>query len=133
MMETIDKVALAPIIDRKVLFVRSRGQDLFYTLGGKREGKESDFEAARREVGQEVGVEIDAKTFKYFATFTSQAHGKPDGVMVRLTCYLVSLIGTPQPASEIEELAWFTSRDEARTTETGRSVLAWLKENDLID
>ena len=53
--------------------------------------------------------------------------------MVEVTCYQAECIGEPDPAGEIEELAWFASTDRERTTATGKLVLDWLKAEDLID
>lgn len=132
-METIDKLTWFCIKDRKVLFVRSRGKDSFYTPGGKREGGETDEQALIREIKEELNVDLVTNSIKYLETFKAQAHGKPEGVLVQLSSYSADFVGSLAPTSEIEELAWFTSNDKDRTSATGILVLHWLKERDWID
>ena len=59
-METkiIDKLAFIYLKDAKVLMARSRGKDIFYIPGGKREGNETDEQALMREVSEELNVAI---------------------------------------------------------------------------
>ncbi|MEK7585562.1 MAG: NUDIX domain-containing protein [Patescibacteria group bacterium] len=132
-MQIIDKLAWLYVKDRKVLFVRSRGKDIFYTVGGKREAGESDEQALIREVREEVGVAVLPQTIKYLNTFTDKAHGKEGEILVKLTCYAADFTGAIAPASEIEELAWLDSRRVEKTSPTGTLVIHWLKEKGLID
>ena len=55
----------------------SSGKDVYYVPGGKRKTGETDQQALRREVKEELGVEILPKTLKYRGTFQAQAHGNP--------------------------------------------------------
>ena len=130
---TIEKSAWLHIQDKKVLFVRTKGKDAFYSPGGKREGDETDEEALVREIDEEVGVQLIPDTVQLAETFTAQAHGKPEGVMVQIKCYWGEFEGELQPTNEIEELAWFTSSDMERTSQTGQLILAWLKEQGYIE
>ncbi len=132
-MNLIDKIAWVCIKNRKVLFVRSKGKDAFYNPGGKREGAESDSEALIREIKEEVSVDLLPATIKYLETFIAQAHGKPAGTRVEIKCWTADFVGDLRPNSEIEELAWLTSNDAARTSPTGQLTLAWLKRKNLID
>jgi 8-oxo-dGTP diphosphatase len=132
-MNPIDKLAWILIRGRKVLYVRSKGKELFYNPGGKRDGSETDEQALTREIKEEVNVDLLPETITYVETFTAQAAGKPEGVMVEIKCYKADYQGTLAPASEIEELAWFTSADMERTSVTGQLILKYLKSNDFID
>lgn len=133
MTRIVDKVAWTPVRNRAVLFARTRGQTLFYTVGGKRKPGETDEEALVREVKEEAGVELLLHTVRYRNTFLGTPHGMPDGTVLKLACYTGETSGAPQPNSEIEELQWFTTADTKRTTETGQAVLKWLAEKGLID
>lgn len=132
-MKIIDKLALLHIKDRKVLFVRSRGKDTFYTVGGKREAGETDEQALTREVKEEINVDLIPTTIKYLTTFEDRAHGKEDEILVKLTCYTANFNGVIIPASEIEELVWLDTKTVMKTTPTGRLVIDWLNKNGLVD
>ena len=144
----IDKLALILISeDRRQLVARSKGKTVFYTPGGKREGKETDTEALLRECEEELAVHLiqcagtPTASIEQYGTFEAQAYGKPEGTMVRMSCYRVrpsdaerELEGLVRPSSEIEELAWIDSTfDRDRLTVTGVMILDDLKEKGLIN
>lgn len=106
---SIDKLALIEIQDRKVLFARTRGQELSYSVGGKREEGETDIEALAREVREEISVEIVPETATLLHAFVGPAHGKPEGTVLEMKCFTCTYIGEPVPTSEIEELVWLSS------------------------
>ena len=49
-------------------------------------------------------MDVIAETMKPYGVFQAQAFGKPEGTMVRMTCYTASYTGTLTASSEIEEL-----------------------------
>ena len=83
----IDKLAYIFIKDRKVLSTLSKGKDTWYIPGGKRDSNETDEEALIREVKEELTVDLKPATIRHYGTFEAQAHGKPEGTVVRMTCY----------------------------------------------
>ncbi len=133
-MDLIDKLAFIYIKDRKILSTRSKGKDAWYIPGGKREGNESDQQALLREVKEELTVDLKPSTITYLETFKAQAHGKPEGVFVQMTCYTADFTGEIEPSSEIEEIAWLTSdTDPALLSPVDRIIFAYLKDKNLID
>ncbi len=133
-MSFIDKLAWINIKDRKVLSTQSKGKDVWYTPGGKRESGESDHEAITREIKEELSVDLIPETIKYFNTFKAQAHGKPEGVIVQLTCYTAEHKGNLVPAAEIEKLDWLTSDiDPSLLSPVDVIILDYLNKKDLID
>ncbi len=103
----IDKIAFIEIKDRKVLVTLSKGKDKWYIPGGKREEKETDTEVLTREVKEELMVDIDPTTIKLYGVFKAQAHGKPQGTMIRMICYTASYEGQLTPNAEIEKMSYF--------------------------
>lgn len=83
----IDKLAYIHLANRKLLITLSKGKDTWYIPGGKREGSETDEEALIREIKEELSVDLIQQSIKYYGTFEAQAHGKPEGTIVRMTCY----------------------------------------------
>lgn len=129
----LDKLAWTPIKDRAVLFARSRDQELFYTVGGKRELDEDDIAALVREAGEETGVFLLPGSITHLFTFEGPGHGKAEGMTMKMICYTADYRGRLAPHNEVVELAWFTTADMHRTTDLGRTILQWFKDKDLID
>ncbi|MBF6228972.1 NUDIX domain-containing protein [Nocardia abscessus] len=106
MTRIIDKLAWIQIVDGRILSTRTRGKDTYYIPGGKREAGESDWEALRREIEEELSVKLIGSTVKPAGVYEAQAHGQTEGIAVRMTCYTAEYEGELTPASEIEELMW---------------------------
>ncbi|GAB2831839.1 NUDIX domain-containing protein [Actinoallomurus bryophytorum] len=111
MTTTIDKIAWIHLEAGKILSTRSRGKDVYYLPGGKREPGETDIDTLAREIDEELAVTIISATARHLGTFQAQAHGHADGVTVQMTCYTADHHGTPVASSEIEELTWLSYRD----------------------
>ncbi len=131
-MTTTQKVALLDIENREVLFARTKGQTLFYNVGGRVEPGETHEQALIRECKEEMSVDIIPGTLEFVHSFKGERLDKP-GEFIEIHCYNAGYEGEPVPSSEIEELDWFTSNDMQRTTPTGQQILLWLKEQNLID
>lgn len=129
----IDKIALIAIKDRKLLGTLSRGKDTWYIPGGKREEGESDTQTLVREIREELAVEIDPLSLQLFGVFEAQAHGKPKGIMVRITCYQATFMGNPKPSHEIKKIQYFSFEDRHLFSEVNQYTFAELKKRNLID
>ncbi|MFD0687456.1 NUDIX hydrolase [Actinomadura fibrosa] len=116
MTTTIDKVAWIYLHDGEILSTRSRGKDVYYLPGGKREPGETDVETLVREIDEELAVTINPTSAEHMGTFRAQAHGHAHGIVVQMTCYTAEHEGTPVPSSEIEEVVWLAYRDRDRVS-----------------
>ncbi len=105
-MKEIDKIAFIYLKDGKILSTLSKGKDTYYIPGGKREDNETDEETLIRECKEELSIDIKKSTIKYYGTFEAQAHGKAEGIIVKMTCYTADFDGELQPDSEIQEMKW---------------------------
>jgi len=110
-MNIIDKVAYLHLIEGRILSTRSKGKDKYYIPGGKREGNESDLETLYREVKEELSVDIIPESAQLYGIFEAQAHGKAEGVIVRMICYTADFVGQLQADSEIAEIVWLNYKD----------------------
>ena len=128
----IDKLAFIHIVDQKILMSLSRGKDTWYVPGGKREGNETDEEALKREVKEELSVKLLPTTIKKYGVFEAQAHGHPEGVMVRMTCYTSDYEGELLPASEIEKLDFFSWARKSESSVVDHLIFDDLKAKKLI-
>ncbi|NGY61197.1 NUDIX domain-containing protein [Lentzea sp. NEAU-D13] len=126
----IDKVAWVHVVDGRVLVARSHGKDTFYVPGGKREPGESDVETLVREIREELSVDVSGP--ELIGVFEAQAHGRAEGETVRMTCYTATFAGELKPASEIAELAWFTTADADRVSPVTRVIFSHLESSGLL-
>lgn len=124
----IDKIAWIHLNDGKILSTRSRGKDVYYIPGGKREPGESDLDTLVREIDEELAVAIVPATAAHMGTFQSQAHGHADGVMVRMACYTAEFSGSPAAAGEIEEIVWLAYADRDRVSPVDQVIFDHLHE-----
>lgn len=128
----IDKLAYICIKDRKILVTLSKGKNIWYIPGGKRERGESDQEALVREVREELTVDLIPDTIAPYGTFEAQAHGKPPGTIVRMTCYTAACRGSLKPAAEIEKIDFFDYSQKMLTSPVDHLIFDDLKEKGLI-
>ena len=129
----IDKLAFIELRDRKVLETKSKGKDTWYIPGGKREAGESDEATLIREVREELAVDIDPTTLVHYGTFEAQAHGKPEGTVVRMTCYQAKYSGTLTPSAEVDCMEWFDFSKKSLTSPVDHLIFDDLKAKNLID
>lgn len=128
-MAPIDKIAWIRLEDGRILSTRSRGKDVYYIPGGKREPGETDVQALVREIREELDVAIAPGSAAHAGTFQAQAHGHAAGVDVRMTCYTADYQGTLAPSSEVEELAWLTYADRGRVSAVDQVIFDHLHLN----
>jgi 8-oxo-dGTP diphosphatase len=112
----IDKVAWILLSEGRILSTRSRGKDVYYLPGGKREPGETDVDTLVREIAEELSVAIVPATARHLGTFEAQAHGHAGGVLVRMTCYTAAFSGVLTASAEIEEVLWLTYADRPRVS-----------------
>ncbi len=128
----IDKLGWIFLQDSRVLCARSKGKDTYYVPGGKREPGETDAEALIREIEEELSVRLKPDTIAPFGTFEAQAHGKAEGVVVKISCYTAEYEGELTPASEIEEIAWLSYGDRDKISAVTQILFDRLHELNLI-
>lgn len=134
-MKIIKKVALGVFKEGKMLQVRSKKHpEVFFTLGGKLEEGESEIDALKREVKEEVGCEIDESSLKFLKEFEDVAHGK-DEATVNIRMYEGKLIGEPKPSSEIAEIGYFDTNSDKKNLSTiaQRTIFPWLKKHGYVN
>ncbi|HLN18578.1 MAG TPA: NUDIX domain-containing protein [Patescibacteria group bacterium] len=129
----IDKLAWIYIKERKILSTLSKGKDKFYIPGGKRNNGETNQEALAREILEELSINLIPDTVNYFGKFEAQAHGKAEGIIVRMTCYTGEYSGELKADNEIEKIVWLQYNDKVNCSPVDNIIFDYLKEKNLID
>lgn len=98
---------LALVRDGALLVVRKRGTARYMLPGGKYETGESALDCLRRELDEELGVDIGALGLAPLGQFAAPAANEP-GRTVLSSVFRAAWTGetTPAPRSEIEAVAW---------------------------
>lgn len=129
----IKKVAWVHTEDGKVVATRSFGKDRWYLPGGKPEGDEKPLDTLTREIMEELSVAVDGTRAEYLGTFTAQAHGKPEGTVVRMTCFDAPFEGELRPANEVCDVAWFSYDARAIVSDVDQIIFDFLYSKGLLD
>lgn len=113
-MSTVIHIVAAVIADAegRVLLVRKRGSSVFIQPGGKREGGEASLDTLRRELREELGVDMVMATAERIGEFEADAVNEP-GHRVMAEAYLVAIQGVPVATAEIAEIRWTCLSDGA--------------------
>jgi len=131
-MKEIDKIAFIYLKEGKILSTLSKGKDTYYIPGGKREKGESDEETLIRECKEELTIDIKRNTIKYYGTFEAQAHGKSEGILVKMTCYTANFDGNLEASSEIQEIRWLDYNDLDKISPVDKLIFADLYDKGLL-
>ena len=127
-MPYIDKVAWVHTREGRVLSTRSRGKDTYYLPGGKREAGESDEACVRREIKEELAVDLKQDTLRKLGTWEAPAHGMAEGMGIRMACYAGDYEGELRASAEIDEFIWLTYADRDRCAPVDKIIFDWLRE-----
>ena len=121
-MKKIDKIGGIILRGKKLLVVKKRTKDNrseYIIPGGKREGNETDFETLKRELQEEIQVELlSAEPFGGFDDIAIF-----ENIPIHIEVYFANIVGEPTCDSEIKELVCIDRNYEKKGIKLG-SVLA---------
>lgn len=107
-MSPIKKSTAIIIKDKKILLVTNKErQSFFWTPGGKLNDEETPEQALRRELKEELNIEVTKETFYFTYLSDIEEDSKPREVY----CYFVEYIGEPTCQAEIEKMLWISRED----------------------
>ena len=112
------------IQNKKVLLVTGHGADFYWTPGGGIEPGETPEKTLKREIKEELGVEI-SKIKPYLSyEFANQ----------KVDNFIIEIVGQIHVAAEVTDYVWFSSDlDTATSAGFKEKVLPKLLEQGLID
>ena len=107
-MKAIRKAGALIFNDKKLLVVKPRKKPFFINPGGKYEEGENAEQCLKRELMEELGVDlISLNPFKNY-NIDKAAHSDKE---LLLELYTVKVRGVPKPSSEIESIEWLGRKD----------------------
>jgi 8-oxo-dGTP pyrophosphatase MutT (NUDIX family) len=107
-MKKIIKAGALIFGEKKFLIVRPKGKPYFINPGGKYEEGESALDCIKRELKEELGVDVVSSDYYKTYEIKEAAHS---GLPLSLELYKVTISGDIKPLSEIEELRWLSKED----------------------
>lgn len=119
-------VCLVVESDDKLLLVQARNRKKYYFPGGKIDSGESLKQALRRELQEELQLDISEETFTYMGGVVGDAYPQKDK-KTELNCFSTSLDidwSSVKPAQEITDIKWI-KKDE--TEKIAPAVLTWIE------
>ena len=87
----------------KILLAKHVEDDDFILFAGYVKKGETAERTIPREIKEELSVNIIIDTANLYGVFEAQAHGKAEGILVKMSCYTADFTGELQPASEISQ------------------------------
>ncbi|KGX91127.1 NUDIX hydrolase [Pontibacillus halophilus JSM 076056 = DSM 19796] len=115
----ITKIGAAIINEGKLLVVsKKKHPDQYMLPGGKPENGENEIGTLKRELFEELQIEVTSHeklgTYRTTSMF--------DDEELHLTVYLTEIEGQPTPSSEIDAFQWISIEDEEACADFGSGI-----------
>ncbi|AIM38330.1 DNA mismatch repair protein MutT [Sphingobacterium sp. ML3W] len=105
---TLLTAGLVTLKDRKLLLAYSNNKKAWYLPGGKVDHGEDSVQSLRREVLEELLVDLDNERLRYYCHITAPAYGENPSVIMEQDCFIYDLREEIQPSNEIGAVRYFS-------------------------
>lgn len=105
---------LISIADQKLLLAYSNNKKAWYLPGGKIDAGENSLQSLRREILEELNIDLDPLKISYYCHITAPAYGVTPEIIMEQDCFLYPLTEQIQPSNEIGEVKYFSHADYLR-------------------
>lgn len=105
---TLLTAGLVTLKDRKLLLAYSNNKKAWYLPGGKVDQGEDSVQSLRREVLEELLVDLDNERLRYYCHITAPAYGENPSVIMEQDCFIYDLREEIQPSNEIGAVRYFS-------------------------
>lgn len=112
-MSRIKKAGALIFHQKRLLIVKPYKSDFFINPGGKYEENETAELCLRRELQEELNLEM--RSFSFFKTYEISRAANTN-VPLTLELYHVTADGTPKPSAEIEIFHWLSKKEFEQKT-----------------
>ena len=109
MKQIINKAGGILIQNRKLLVEKSDNKDFFIAPGGTIEQGETPKQALVRELMEEFQIKITEEDCVHFGSFTADAAGQVNKMVVMEVFIVNKWDGEPTPDNEVEQILWIDS------------------------
>jgi len=106
-MTKLPTVGLIALKDNKILLAFSKNKKAWYLPGGKIDANETAVQALRREVKEELNMDVDPDKLKFYCHISVEAYGEKEQLMMEQDCFLYEIDQNIVPGNEIEAVAYF--------------------------
>lgn len=102
---------LITLKNNKLLLAYSNNKRAWYLPGGKVDQGEDSLQSLKREIKEELMVELNAERLQFYCHITAPAYGETPVMMMEQDCFMYDLQEDIKPSNEIGDVRYF-SREE---------------------
>jgi len=106
--KTLWTVGLIALKKNRLLLAYSNNKKAWYLPGGKVDPGEMPQQAIRREIQEELNIDLDPLGLQFHCHISAPAYGEQNNVIMEQDCYLYDLQEAPTPSAEIGDVRYFS-------------------------
>ncbi|MEJ5145041.1 NUDIX hydrolase [Sphingobacterium sp. MYb388] len=99
---------LITLKDNKLLLAYSNNKKAWYLPGGKVDQGEDSLQSLKREIGEELMIELNDDRLEFYCHITAPAYGENPVVIMEQDCFIYDLKEEIHPSNEIGAVQYFS-------------------------